>query len=605
MRNRLSRLTARIALCLAGLLMATLTVQAVDVLDGPTLTMDPNGTTPLAGVVELTTDVPVQAQLTITFESDVRVVSFPDVTVQHYLPVLGLKPNRTYTVDVELVPGGPVGTVFATTGPLPDDFPTLVTLVSQPEQMEPGYTLTSCMRRARGDSRPAYNAIVDSAGEVVWYTPRCFAAPKQLPNSNLFYRRNAEAVELDLLGNEQVVVLDDPGVGLHHDLQRTPHGTYLSLTKSSVEIPDYPTSLTDPEAPTAPATLRDEPIVEFLPDGTLRRQWPLVEMLDTSRVGYDSLNSTPDGLDWVHTNAVVYIPDDDSIVVSVRHQDAVIKFSRATGELQWILGPHDNWPAEFQPLLLEPVGTPFRWQFHQHAPMWLGSGNFLLFDNGNWRASPFDGTAPVANPDNFSRGVEFEIDEQNMQVRQVWEFGENAAERLYSFFISDADKLPTTNNRLMTYGGVNFVDGVSTADLDLGVSHTRIIETTGDLTPVKVFELMAYDSGGQINVYRSERIPSLYPWQSIDGPNGVGDSLRINMVAMQPTLTWMDSPADPAHDPADYYMVYASESPAGGFSILDSTAFTELVAENGEQPLVCFKIVAANTVGTSGDEPAP
>jgi len=52
--------------------------RAVEIVSGPTLTMDPNGMTPLAGVVELETDTPVQAELTITDGIEQRTVTFPD-----------------------------------------------------------------------------------------------------------------------------------------------------------------------------------------------------------------------------------------------------------------------------------------------------------------------------------------------------------------------------------------------------------------------------------------------------------------------------------------------------------------------------------------------
>ena len=67
------------------------------------------------------------------------------------MPLLGLKPDRTYTVDVHLSPGGPAGTVFATTAPLPAEFPSLVTTVSDPAQMEPGYTLLDCRQEGAYD----------------------------------------------------------------------------------------------------------------------------------------------------------------------------------------------------------------------------------------------------------------------------------------------------------------------------------------------------------------------------------------------------------------------------------------------------------------------
>lgn len=591
----------------ATVLLATpIAAWAVEILQGPTLTMNPTGFTPLAGVVEMETDVPVRVQLKIKSNGDVQNVSFSDLQQVHYLPVLGMKPGRNYIVDVNLIPGGYVGTLMAVTPTLPPDFPALVTQVSESSQMEPGYTLIDCFRRAVDDLRPNYTMIVDGAGEVVWYSTKCSSAFRQLVNGNLFYRIGNAMTEVDLLWNQKKFVpLQIPGTGVHHDYLRTPMGTYLSLTGESVQVADFPTSETDPLAPAAPAAVRDEPVVEFLPDGSLRNEWFLSDLIDPTRIGYLSLVPRPEGYDWVHANAVTHDPSDDSVLVSIRHQDAVVKFSRQTGELIWILGPHDNWSSQSQPYLLLPTGTPFRWQYHQHAPMITGDGTLLLFDNGNYRASPFDGNPQVPDSANFSRAVEYEVDEAAMTVRQVWEYGENVGETLYSGFICDADWMPATGNVLITFGAVSYAGGVSSTDLGLGLTHTRIIEVTHDAVADRVFDLQIYDpTGGQITIYRSERIPDLYPQQYVKPPNGVGNSLRLDRTASAIEFQWTASPADHDHTAADYYMLYGSSSPSGGFQMLDSAAEMN-VALNGAGTALFYKIVAANTAGTSGDEPPP
>jgi len=579
---------------------------AVEVVQGPTLTMDPNGTTPLAGVVELETDTPVEARLTISGGSGQTNVSFPGARKLHQLPVLGLEPDRSYTVQVELDPGGLVGSLLALTAPLPDDFPLLTLRESEPAEMEPGYTLIDCFSRSGGDPRPRYTMIVDAAGTVVWYSTICMSATRQLINGELYYRSGAEVRQIDMLGNSTLsVALDHPAANLHHDLLRTPMGTYLSLSREPVEVEDFPTSQTDPGAPTATTTVRDEPVVEFLPDGTLRAKWPLTEILHPTRIGYDSLSPTGQGVDWVHTNAVVYDPGDDSIVVSARHQDAVFKFARATGELRWIVGDHANWPPEFLPFLLQPIGAPFRWQYHQHAPMFSAEGTLVVFDNGNHRASPFDGNPPLPNSQNFSRGVEYEIDEGAMEIRQRWEYGENVPDRLYAGFICDADWQPTTGNVVMTFGSVSYVNGATSASQGFGTTHTRIIEATDDLVPLPVFELILHDSqGGNITVFRSERIPSLYPQQYVKPPNGIGATLVASKAASAVQLGWAGSPVDAEHDAAEYYMLYASGAPQGGFTMLDTSVPTT-IAPDGEGAIEFYKVTAANVAGTSGDEPAP
>ena len=589
----------------AILLVSPFAVQAVEIIQGPTLTMNPTGLTPLAGVVELETDTPVQAQLTITDGLDLWIVNFPDALQVHYLPVLGLKAGRSYTVTVDLIPGGFAGNLMAVTAALPAEFPVVQVLVSDPLRMEPGFTLIDCFRRDQGDMRPVYSLVVDSAGDVVWYSSICASALQQTINGNLFYRGGSELYEADMLGNFKLQLLLDvsPTGGLHHDHQRTPMGTFLSLSRESVQVLDFPTSELDPDAPTQETTVRDEPVVEFLPDGTLRNEWFLTDIIQPTRIGYSSLNTTAQGVDWAHTNAVVYDPGDDSIIVSARHQDAVFKFSRATGDLVWILGPPDNWAPEFQPFLLNPIGSPFRWQYHQHAPMITGDGNIVLFDNGNARASPFDGNTPVADIDNFSRGVEYEINEQAMTVRQVWEYGENTREQLFSGFICDADWLETTGNVLMTFGAVSFAGGISSADIGLGTLHARIVEATEDVVPDTVFDIRLYDSaGGRITVYRSERLQSLYPQQFVKAPNGVGNTLTADKISGSAVFAWAASRVDAAHDAADYYMLYTSSSPNSDFAMLDSVDQTNLAAGNGAA-LEFYKIVAGNSAGTSGDEP--
>jgi hypothetical protein len=226
-------------------------------------------------------------------------------------------------------------------------------------------------------------------------------------------------------------------------------------------------------------------------------------MLDPRRGGYGLFNNSQTLTDWSHSNAVLHDPRDDSIIVSVRNQDAVIKFGRTTGELEWILGPHDGWGPEFQQYLLTPVGEDFEWPYHTHAPMILPNGNLMVHDNGNFRARPFD--PPLANSENYTRGaVEFAINEETMEVSQVWQYGKDAEEILYTPIVGDADAQPLTDNVLMTFGSPSFVNGEQQSP-----PRSRIIEVNraGEV----VFDLeVASSDGNRAIVYRAERIPSMY-----------------------------------------------------------------------------------------------
>jgi len=70
-------------------------------------------------------------------------------------------------------------------------------------------------------------------------------------------------------------------------------------------------------------------------------------------------------------------------------------------------------------------------------------------------------------------------------------------------------------------------------------------------------------------------------------------------------LSWAVSPVDSSHDAADCYIVHHSTSADGGFINLESTADTGINTDDGAEPLVFYKLVAANSAGPSDDAPAP
>jgi len=487
---------------------------AAEVVVGPTLAMDPNGVTPLAGVVTLTTDVATRAEMIVTSDQDTWWVGFSGYRTAHSLPVLGLKPDQLYSVQVSITDPlnvtVPLPVLEAVTGALPSDFPVIDVYYSDPRRMEPGYILMDKFRRF-GSGGEFYAIIVDNQGEVVWYsTSGGSNGMRKLPNGNLML---IDSSEMTLLG-ESIVrrVLDVRA----HALFPAESGHFFGLSYNQVTVDNFPTSEIDPNAPTESTDIYSDVIAEFLPDGTLENSWDLTQIIDPTRIGYDAgLPGFPffDLPDWSHSNAITYDPSDDSVIVSVRHQDAVIKVSRTTGELIWILGPHDNWAPEYQRFLLSPVGSTFEWQYHQHAQTITPQGTILLFDNGNHRASPFDGRVPLSPTQNYSRAVEYLIDDVNMEVQQVWEYGVGIEWPLYSPTQGDADWMPTTGNVLITFSDTEFIAGLPSSDWGLGRLHTTIVEVDHETPANKLFDMRVYDPApsGSVSVYRSEKIASLYP----------------------------------------------------------------------------------------------
>jgi len=522
-RPRLRSTTLRRrSLLRAASLSAAFTMAAGVSLNCPALTITvapsftPAVNAPLAGVLQLATDVASRVSVLVNDGTNTWQRYFYDYSTTHSVPLLGFKSNRKNTITVT-VRDRFQNAVTArqplnfTTAPLPSDFPKSVLLASQPNKMEPGYTL---FRLQNYNDGAAYLTIVDNAGEVVWYSAvRSTLDVRQLANGDLFVPLTMNFAEINMLGQTVNSWEVPDGVYIDfHDGVPTPHNSILYLTDNYQLVTGFPTSATNPNAPLQDVFVLYNSVVEMsATNNALLNEWSLIDMLQPTRIDY--LTFSLGDIDTEHANAVIEDPSDDSLIVSMRHQDAVIKFSRS-GQLKWILGPHENWDAQFQPYLLTPVGAPFEWSYGQHAPILTPQGTLLLFDDGNFRASPFAPGVPDA--DNYSRAVEYSINEQTMEVTQVWDYGRTNADRLYTDRAGNADWLPQQGNVLITFANTLYENGAYPSPIAPGATMLRIKEVTHDADPQVVFDLAFFDYGNTATnflgyyAYRSHRIPDLY-----------------------------------------------------------------------------------------------
>ena len=511
------------------------------------LTDPPSDRAPLAARLTVSTDEPAVVMLTVNdgvHEWSVTPGAEPDV--DHSLLVLGLRPDRTHAVIVTATDAAgnesAAAPITIVTDPLPDDFPPFVVTVSDPERSEPGVTLFALRRWPDGGQAAPEGIVVavDAAGEVVWYhrTDRSIGDVMQLQSGHLMYRATVDGirsllVEIDLLGNTVAQwhprALADAGLEtstfvdtdtFHHDVIELPSCNLLALSSEVRTYEHFPTSAADPHAPTATRDVAGDTVVEFQRDGTIVREWKLLDVFDPYRVGYGSLGGgywrttytqlmdDPDLADWAHTNALVYDEQDDALIAALRTQDAVVKIDAETSAIRWILGPPGGWKAPWDERLLTPTGD-LEWAYHGHGAKVTPQRTILQYDNGNNRATAFEEPMPAA--ESYSRAVEFAVDEAAMTVSQVWDYGPDD-EWFFSSFLSDADWLPTTANVLIT-------DGARTSEIEdptsgETVTHNwvRIVEVTHTKPAQKVFELVIDDEPPNgWRVYRAERLPGLYP----------------------------------------------------------------------------------------------
>ena len=179
------------------------------------------------------------------------------------------------------------------------------------------------------------------------------------------------------------------------------------------------------------------------------------------------------GRNWVHVNSVDYDPTDDSIIISSRHQSALIKIGRDK-KVKWIMGSPEGWKKTFADKVLKPVdskGNPikcegskceggFDWTWTQHTGWRVDSKSdkniftLSVFDNGDAR-----GMEQPPLPDmKYSRAVIYKINQKKMTVEQIWQYGEERGHAWYSPVTSLTEYMPDKNSVFVysATAGANF-----------------------------------------------------------------------------------------------------------------------------------------------------
>lgn len=469
----------------------------------------------LVGFVDLTTTEATTVSITIDDGVGVRTIDDPVSGTTHSVRILGLRPDTVHELTVTATgTRAESAPLTVTVGPLPPDFPVVQVLTADKARMEPGVTFTVI---------GSYLEMFDADGVAAWYMPSPAEHIHQVAYTDrdtlLVHVERTLIMEITLTGavvrqwRSQRTPLPADAIeiaayALHHDVFELPNGNFLGLSVESRLLPDYPQSEIDPDVPHAEANVAGDIVLEFQPDGTLVHAWPLFDRLDPYRIGYDGLKGDywegffpGDIKDWTHANAIWYDPVRDEVVVSLRHQDAVIGLNHTTGDVEWIFAPEENWPVELQPKLFQPVNPAEIRPYHQHGAKLSPEGTLMMFDNGNNRSSPF---APVlGTDDNFSRGIEIALDHTTNTWTVVWQFGQGLDPNRFSGSQGDCDPLPLTGNRLVVFGNIKnpVVPGV------------ELFEVTSGPNPEVVWDFVTPDQGAGIrpNTYRAERLTDVIP----------------------------------------------------------------------------------------------
>ena len=176
----------------------------------------------------------------------------------------------------------------------------------------------------------------------------------------------------------------------NHDLQLLDNGNALLLVYKprTVDLSAYGGHVT--------ATVISCVIQEIGADKSLVWEW---DGWDHNPISDTIVDLTLPRVDYEHCNAVEQ-DHDGNILLSERTLDQITKIDRQTGAVIWKLGGKAN---EF-------TFTNDAGFLYQHDIRRLANGNITIFDNGR---------APLRD---YSRAVEYEIDEVGKVITRTWEF---------------------------------------------------------------------------------------------------------------------------------------------------------------------------------------
>lgn len=244
--------------------------------------------------------------------------------------------------------------------------------------------------------------------------------------------------------------------------------------------------------------------------GAILRVWDLNSYFNVGNCNdagqhISDVNYGSDTHDWLHTNGMEYDEKTNSVLISARHQDAVVSLSLETGDINWILSnPDDLWPEYLKEKLLKPSGDNFEWQYGQHNISLLPNGDIMMFDNGDYRSKNANDVLPATK--GYSRAVVYRIDQDNMTVSQVWQFGKELGSTPMAAYVSSSQYLGE-NHYLIDFGGIvkdssgnatyNIMDGIQ------GSSQSQIYEVKDGKI---IFHASVERSGLHGNTYRAARM---------------------------------------------------------------------------------------------------
>ncbi|MEN3277824.1 MAG: arylsulfate sulfotransferase [Massilia sp.] len=258
--------------------------------------------------------------------------------------------------------------------------------------------------------------VVDTDGHLRWAGAGPGSSFSSLFHAGSFLVGSAATPELfrvELDGTYRPTPLASTRyTNFHHDLTRGKTGMLAELDALEGGVPRIESIL-----------------AEIAPTGEVLKEWDMAAIFrETMRAGGDDpSNFVRDGVDWFHMNSAIYVPADDSLLISSR-ENFVVKIDYATGRIKWLLGDTTkHWYVNYPSLRALALRlTSGKAPIGQHSLSIAANGELLLFNNGT--ASD---QQPAGTPRGLTRDIStpsrYAIDEGARTASESWTYAPDPA----------------------------------------------------------------------------------------------------------------------------------------------------------------------------------
>lgn len=469
-------------------------------LSDPYVKVNPYKDSPLTALVIFKTDKAAKVSYTVTGKTDKTSITNQVKGYQktHQVPIAGLYAdyNNTVTMTITYKDGTTEQKVLhLQTGELPKYIKNAKIKVSKNDKskMDIGDNKLTLMNRTTKEP-----FAIDADGEVRWYSTNYSQHTIEQTDNGHFLiltKKNVDStvyndlIETDVLGrvyheysfNSKVKSNDsgnakDETTVIHHDLLELPNKDILATVNDGSKY-------------------KEDVMVQIS-----HKTGKIVKVIDLKKIlpssMYRDYKAGSDGkVDWFHQNAVDYDKTDNTIMISGRNQDMIMKLDYKTNKIIWIYSGKSkkSWPKKYRSKLLIPTkGTTITGG--QHGLYQLSKDkngeNILLYDNN---VDVTNGNKKTSGK--YSQAVQYHIDTKKMTIDQTWAYGKSLGKTNFTNIIGYAER-ESNGNTLVDFG------------YKKNGAESNIIEVDSDGN--QVFNVTVENASSKAYVYRAYRL-EFYP----------------------------------------------------------------------------------------------